>query len=1203
MRNGLIFILLFTFFSAHGGQLPLTVPQDTARLAQSYGQLPLSFEINQGQTDKKVKFISRGQGYTLFLTPTEAVLALRKVVEQPDNKTKKLARSNPLAKKPTSAPSETLALQMQLVGANPNPLMDGLEELPGKVNYLKGNDPKQWQSNVTTYSKVRYQAVYPGIDLLYYGKQRQLEYDFVVQPGADPKAIRLNFAGAESARLDAAGDLLLLTKGGEVRLQKPVVYQTIDGQRRDVAGQFVLHEVSDNSKGQQVGFAVAAYDTKQPLVIDPVLAYSSYLGGSGDWGGGIAVDSSGNAYVTGSTSSTDFPTVNAKYPKLWGSSDAFVTKFNATGSKVLYSTYLGGSSGEVGRGIAVDSSGNAYVTGSTSSTDFPTVNAKYPKLWGYSDAFVTKFNATGSKVIYSTYLGGNNKVIYSTYLGGNNKDLGNFFEEGENIAVDSFGNAYVTGRTSSTDFPTVNAKYPKLWGSYDAFVTKFNASGSKVLYSTYLGGSGNEFGLGIAVDSAGNAYVTGATGSSNFPTVNAKYPKIWGGSDAFVTKFNASGSKVLYSTYLGGSGNEFGLGIAVDSAGNAYVTGYTQSADFPTVNAKYPKIWGGRDAFVTKFNASGSKVLYSTYMGGSRDDYGSGIAVDSVGNAYVTGVTEGDFPMVNAKYLTFWGSRSTFVVEFNSTGTKVLYSTYLGGVSYTDGEGIAVDSAGNAYVTGNTYSSNFPTHANDSSIVSYDSSYSNGIYSDVFVAKFSSYAISTSKQGTGSGTVNSNPAGINCGTECAKVFPPQETVTLTATPDANSHFVRWEGDCGGTQTNCTITVNEDKRAIAVFDTDQPLSAQPLIDSLTKLKTQMLLKVDSDLAVTARAFGDSKNLQRSLVWSDWFGTLLNLVTDTLSTISTAIDVVSEVPLILTNGFVTADTEQKAMLWLYTAQSIYENQTTSGKNLQLAIDGPAYASSVKTMLKKAYDDACVTVGVCVEFNQTVYETVIKNWLNSATSSMIVTLHQNGDTRRKKSRGASGVTNAKQQIAAKLQTTINALIAKGTVPATFPMQATLDMLNQVRNQVGLSQTGDATAIYDAMLNDGTQLVKHSEKVSLGRIGNAQRWKSIALEHFSDNISIQMVSTIKTIPDSTVNGLNILLAQQSYKLSNGTIITMSSYGYLTALLDFQLAAQQKVSTMDARKGIDYAPEQMLNSFGEELSNLWMIADDVSNKILLDAQ
>ncbi|MEA3276877.1 MAG: SBBP repeat-containing protein, partial [Pseudomonadota bacterium] len=419
------------------------------------------------------------------------------------------------------------------------------------------------------------------------------------------------------------------------------------------------------------------------------------------------VDSAGNAYVTGQTYSADFPTVNALYSNFVGHLDAFVFKLNANGSAPIYSTYLGGSDWDSGEGIAVDSAGNAHVTGSTYSADFPMVNALYPSILGFSDAFVLKLNAGGSALVYSTYLGGTETSLPFISVG----------ESVEGIAVDGAGNAYVTGWTNAEDFPTVNALYPDFSGGVyhgDAFVSKLNADGSAAVYSTYLGGMSDDFGHGIAVDGAQNAYVTGWTRSTDFPTINALYPDFGGGAftaNAFVFKLNADGSSPFYSTYLGGSEYDSGSDIAFDSAGNAYVTGSTQSADFPTVNALYPNLSGSSDAFVFKLNADGSAPIYSTYLGGSDYDYGSGVAVDGAGNAYVTGSTySADFPMVNALYPSYaGGSHDAFVFKLNAGGSALIYSTYLGGSDWDEGNDIAVDSAGNAHVTGETQSTDFPT--------------------------------------------------------------------------------------------------------------------------------------------------------------------------------------------------------------------------------------------------------------------------------------------------------------------------------------------------------------------------------------------------------------------------------------------------------------------------------------------------------------
>jgi len=649
-------------------------------LLQGYGKLPLSFEVNQGQTDGRVKFLSRGSGYTLFLTGDEAVFALRG--------SKPISDNSPANRSMPAVPTTDAVLEMKLLRANPAAKVSGADELPGKNNYFVGNDPKKWQANVRQYGKVRYESIYPGINLVYYGNQRELEYDFVLQPGADPAQIRLGIDGMRNLRLDQ-GNLVMSSSGGEIHLRRPRIYQKANGRRREVRGRYVL-----KSKNE-VGFQIDSYDHARTLVIDPVLAYSTYLGGSlYESGAGIAVDSAGNAYVTGTTSSLDFPVANAIQPYISNWLDeVFVTKINAEGTSLIYSTYLGGKGDDFGKSIALDSSGNVYVAGATDSTDFPTKNAIQPTSVS-ADAFVTKINASGDALIYSTYLGGSCDG------------------EGVNgIAVDSIGNAYVAGQTSCTDFPTVNAIQPVNHGGLngDAFVAKINAAGSAFVFSTYLGGTAEDSASHIAVDATGNSYVTGWTSSNDFPTANAIQPAYHGGAyDAFVAKINSAGTAFVYSTYLGGSESDFSYGIAADSAGNAYLTGATDSADFPTASALQPANEGAVDAFVTKLNDAGSAFVYSTYLGGSSSDVASGIAVDSAGNAYVTGGTNSiDFPVVNpVQAANHIGD--AFVTKVNAAGSALAFSTLLGGSNSDFGRGIAVDAASSVYITGETWSKNFP---------------------------------------------------------------------------------------------------------------------------------------------------------------------------------------------------------------------------------------------------------------------------------------------------------------------------------------------------------------------------------------------------------------------------------------------------------------------------------------------------------------
>lgn len=681
-------------------------------LTGSYGQLPLSFEPNVGQTSAQVQFQARGAGYGLFLAPGRAVLNL----EGP------------------SADQSGNVLGLQLVGANNAAPAVAQDRQAGVSNYFIGNDPSAWRANVPHYGGVRYQNVYPATDIVYYGNQGQLEYDFDVAPGGDPGLIRLGFTGTQEKSLDSAGNLVLHTSAGDVVQHAPVLYQETDGVRQKVAGQYVI-----NQDGT-VSFAIGAYDANRALMIDPLLVYSTYLGGNGGANGwSIAVDSSGAAYVAGDAD-VGFPTANALQGTFGGGvTDVFVSKLNAAGSALVYSTYFGGGNADGARGIAVDSSGAAYVTGYTTSTNFPTANALQGTFGGtvekqffaFGDAFVAKLNPAGSALLYSTYLGGKGDEV------------------GHGIAVDSSGDAYVTGETTSADFPTVHSLQSNT-NMDAAFVAKLNPSGSALLYSTYLGGNqggSDNAGNGIAVDSSGAAYVTGQTNATDFATTPGAFQRTSGGDyDAFVTKLNPAGSALIYSTYLGGSLRDFGNGIAVDSSGVAHVTGAATIIplsnsynDFPTANAVQGAFSTGvENAFVTALNAAGSALIYSTFLGGGPFDFGSGIAVDSSGDAYVVGNTDSPhFPTANAIQGSYVGGDfDAFVTKLSPAGNVLVYSTYLGGTGRDDGRGIAVDSSGNAYVTGQTGSTDYPainalqgqqsdaSHLGDAFITKIDSNHS-----------------------------------------------------------------------------------------------------------------------------------------------------------------------------------------------------------------------------------------------------------------------------------------------------------------------------------------------------------------------------------------------------------------------------------------------------------------------------------------------
>jgi YVTN family beta-propeller protein len=681
---------------------------------------PLYFEANQGQHDEAVKYVARGRGYALFVTPTETVLALR----SPFLDKKQRVSNNPNERvfqllSPNVAMWSPSYLRFSLVEGNPEPRLTAEELLPGTVNSYVSRDITRWRSMLPTYGKVRSHSVYPGIDMLYYGHHGQIEYDFIVHPGADPTQIRLQVVGAEDLKVDAWGDAVLYVPEGEVRLRRPYIYQEVNGKRQRINGRYRLLAAAVLGGGQkektspgsgELRFSIDSYDATKPLVIDPVLSYVAYVGGSRtDEGMAVAVDAERNIYVTGQTDSFDFPAKNAVQSALAGSLDVFVAKFTASG-QLLYSTYLGGDGKDFSTGLALDVTGSVYVAGATDSEGFPILHPYQPTKNGSTDAFVAKFSSLGT-LVYSTYLGGADGATLAA-----------------GIAVDAHQQAHVTGTTSSTVFPITPTALQRERGessqpqfaTHDAFVTKFSATGSTVMYSTYLGGSGKDTGRSIAVDAIGEAYVVGTTNSLDFPTLNPVQPMLKDAQgDAFVAKLNATGSKLQYATYLGGSAAEEVSGAAIDATGHAYVAGTTYSTDFPaTTNAARVGSRGSLvkapagEAFVAKINPTGTALLYATYLGGEGNEesglFSSGaLAVDAVGNAYVVGATNSaDFPLQSPVQSTNRGFYDAFVTKLNSSGT-LLYSTYLGGGSDDAALAIAVDDDGTAYIVGETLSRDF----------------------------------------------------------------------------------------------------------------------------------------------------------------------------------------------------------------------------------------------------------------------------------------------------------------------------------------------------------------------------------------------------------------------------------------------------------------------------------------------------------------
>lgn len=690
-----------------GASAPLRHPAATVRTPPPL--LPLSFAPNRGQAAAGVDFIAAASGVRVALTATAAT---------------------------TTARGSTVA--MQLSGARPDAARAESGALPGRVSYLIGSDPSRWRTDVPTYSSVGYRGVYPGIDIAYTGLQGQLEYDFTIAPGADPAQIAMTFTGVTSIATNRAGDLVLDTSAGVVVHHRPRLLQHIGSAVRAVPGSFVLRA------GGVVGFSTGTYDRSLPLIIDPTIAYSTYLGGSGNEEGGydIAADAGGNAYVAGGTAnpgagggSVDFPTTPAAFQTAPGggvsdaNGDAYVTKLAPDGKTLIWSTYIGGNGFDDAGGIAVDGAGHVFVRGVTNSPDFPTtLGAFQTQQAGPSfNVWLAELAADGASLVYSTYLGGHG------------------FNSGTGLAIDGSGAAYVTGLTGAPDFPTTPHAFDTNFqgkanfapppfstrpDDYDAFVTKLSPDGSHLEYSTYLGGNRLDAAFGIAVDAHGNAFVAGDTRSPSFPATPGAFDKAFNGqTDAFVAEVNPSGSDLVYATFLGGKGFDEGISIAIDADDHAYVTGSTASADFPTTPGAFqtwfastlapppqpctpiaPPPCGPRNAYVSKLSRDGSTLLYSTFLGGSVFDFGQSIAVDSGGRAYISGGTfSPDFPTTSgAPQTTLGGNQDAIVSVLSPDGSSLVMSTFLGGSDFDQAVGLAVPGAGTIFVTGATSSADFP---------------------------------------------------------------------------------------------------------------------------------------------------------------------------------------------------------------------------------------------------------------------------------------------------------------------------------------------------------------------------------------------------------------------------------------------------------------------------------------------------------------
>ena len=776
--------------------------QERNSLLQNYAQLPLRFEQNQGQTNNEVQFLTRGSGYALFLTASETILSLQK----------------------NKAVNDFNLIRMRLVGNSKPMQFEGIESLPGQVNYLIGRDQTNWNTNIKSYADVLARNVYPGIDLRYHGAQQQLEYDFIVSPGAKVDDIQLLFDGLTSLEIDDDGKLVLNTEQGSLFHQRPIVYQEIQGEKISIPADYRL------ASNQQVSFSIGEYDQAYPLIIDPILDYSTYLGAEADDRGlAITVDDTGHAYIAGTTLSSTFPMVDALQDSLRGSRDAFIVKLNPQGDALVYSTYLGGSGSEgaadvddgedeqgeddgddnddgdsdidIGQDIVVDDEGHLYIIGTTNSNaDFPIINALQAGYGGgNSDAYLAKLSEDGSHLLFSTYFGGSHK------------------DKGFGITLDDAGDIYIAGRTRSSDFPTVNALQNTYGGRGDAFVAKLDADGIDLIYSTYVGGSRSDVAKAIAVNSLGQAVISGVTKSrNNFPLHNALQTVFAGGGrDSFVSQLSSDGLSYVFSSYLGGSKKDKARDVVVDSQDDIVVVGMTKSRNFPTVNAIQSTFGGGsNDGFISKIKSDGSAFVFSTYFGGEKTDKLRGVESDLNDNIYVIGLTKSTtiIPIVDAIQDTKQGKRDVIVAKLSSDGRNVIYSSYLGGAENDRGVDIAVDRDASAYITGVTSSNlDFPTKNAVQSLFG-------GGLKDAFIAKIADEFSNQAPR------VISNPI-ITGSTEQAYRYDVDAvdadgdvlSYILTLAPSAMSidsltGLINWVPDSAG-DFNVSVQVNDGKGGI------------------------------------------------------------------------------------------------------------------------------------------------------------------------------------------------------------------------------------------------------------------------------------------------------------------------------------------------------------------------------------------------------
>ena len=790
------------------------------------------FIENKGQWNSDVLYLTKIGGLDAWITKKGVNYTFYQLEEVKQEESTKLEVTMPDKFEQKDYNIIGYRVLMNLIGNNLNVSPEGKQKQEGYYNYLIGNDPSKHASNVGLYEEALVKDVYTGIDMRYYFDKGSLRYDYIVHPGADPNQILFSFEGSDKTYLNEKGELVFTTRFGKIKNADLYCYQLQD--KKQVAAKFT-------KKNNNWTIALDIYNKNQTLIIDPLI-YSTYIGGSGEEVGvSIAVDASGNAYIYGETQSTNYDITTGAFQttNAGGFNDVFVTKLNATGTAIVYSTYIGGTGDDIPSKIALDAASNAYITGSTKSINFPITSGAFQTVKGGSisdgDAFVTKLNTAGTALIYSTYLGGS----------GGDDGAGS-------IALDDSGNAYIAGGTASINFPITSGAFQTiLKGGGDVFVTKLNATGTAIVYSTYIGGSGGDGASSITLDASGNTYITGSTTSTDFYITSGAFQTTHGGgsNDAFVTKLNATGTALIYSTYIGGNDKEYTTSIVIDTLGNSYITGYTLSFNYPTTLGAFQTIRdGARDIFITKFNATGTTLIYSTFIGGNYDDYGEDIVLDSFGNAYITGttwsstydVTPGAFSTSN-----LFGGASSIVSKLNATGSSLLYSTFIGefGTDNSYGTSIVLDASNNAYFTGMT-NNMYP-------ITSGAFQTMNGGNFDVFVSKLCMFVPSTIN-------LSSTPSSTN---QTLCINSAITNITYTTTGDSTTSFVGLPTGVTGNWSANSITISGTPTTSGTFNYTVNLGCESATGTITVLfpsGTDFKLACDSLFWIDGNTYYTSTN---------------------------------------------------------------------------------------------------------------------------------------------------------------------------------------------------------------------------------------------------------------------------------------------------------------------------------------------------------